>query len=367
MVTQPAGSFSRACLILVPWLTLSLGGCANLGYYAQSVRGQLEISAHSRPIAQVLNDAGADAAIKERLRLVLALREFAVTALALPDNGSYRAYADLGRAFAVWNVFATPELSLRPVHSCFLIVGCLNYRGYFREADARAYADDLRRAGDDVHVGGVVAYSTLGWFDDPVLDTMLRWDDAHLAKFLFHELAHQKLYIKDDSDYNEAFATAVAEEGWRRWREARRLPAGDDSELQYEAEVIRLVLATKGRLEALYSSPSSAGEKRRRKKQIFEDLRADYDNLREHWGGRYDAYDRWMRGELNNAKIMAVATYHGLIPAFTALLSAAGDDLPRFYALAAKVGHLPPEERAACMEQLRRSSADGLSHCKNIN
>lgn len=357
---QQSVIFSIICGLMM----LGLSGCANLGYYAQSLRGQWEVSTRSQPIARILNDTSVDESIKDRLRQVLVLREFAVTALKLPDNGSYRAYADLGRPFVVWNVFATPEFSLQPVRSCFPIVGCLSYRGYFHEADARVYADELHRRGNDVYVGGVVAYSTLGWFDDPVLNTMLNWDDAHLAKFLFHELAHQKLYVRDDSAYNEAFATAVAEEGWRRWQEAHHLPASGNPELEYETEVIHLVLATQARLETLYASTLADAEKRHAKKLIFDALRAAYDALRQHWQGRFDAYDRWMHGDLNNAKIMAVATYHDLIPAFAALIAAAGGDLPRFYALAAEVGRLPPAARAACLEGLRQSGTSGLRHCK---
>ncbi|HTT07707.1 MAG TPA: aminopeptidase [Gammaproteobacteria bacterium] len=369
MVTQRAITFMHSDLVKslnTALLTLGLSGCANLGYYAQSLHGQWEVSVHSRPIAQILQDACTDEATKEKLRQVLVLRKFAVTALALPDNDSYRAYADLDRPYVVWNVFATPELSLQPVRSCFLVVGCLSYRGYFQEADARAYADELRRAGDDVHVGGVVAYSTLGWFDDPVLNTMLKWDDAHMAKFLFHELAHQKLYVRDDSAFNEAFATAVAEEGWRRWQDAHHMAANGNAELAYETGVIHLVLATKGELETLYDSALTVEEKRRAKKEIFNALRADYDVLRQRWEGRYDAYDHWMHGDLNNAKIMAVATYHDLIPAFTTLLAVARGDLPRFYALAATVGRLPPKERSACLEALRQSGT-GISHCKMAN
>ncbi len=344
-------------------LALSLNGCANLGYYAQSLRGQWEVSTRSRPIVQILNDASVSAATKDRLRQVLVFREFAVTALALPDNGSYRAYADLARPYVVWNVFATPEFSLQPVHSCFPIVGCLSYRGYFHEADARLYADELHHDGNDVYVGGVVAYSTLGWFDDPVLNTMLNWDDAHLAKFLFHELAHQKLYVRDDSAYNEAFATAVAEAGWRRWQDAHHLPANGNLELEYETEVIHLVLATKARLETLYASTLAAAEKRRAKKEIFDALRADYDTLRQRWQGRYDAYDRWMHGDLNNAKILAVATYHDLIPVFTNLLTVAGGDLSRFYDLVTAVGRLPPDTRMACLDGLRQARTN-ITHCK---
>ncbi len=341
----------------------SLSGCANLPYYAQSVRGQLQIFERERPIATVLDDPAVSERVKAKLRQVRKFRRFAVSALALPDNGSYRQYADLQRPFVVWNVFATPELSLTPVKSCFLFVGCLNYRGYFHEADARTFAEKLHDAGDDVFVGGVPAYSTLGWFDDPVLNTMLRWDDGRIARFIFHELAHQRLYIRDDSDFNEAFATAVADEGWRRWLKA----SGDATmrtraESGHDAQFTQLLLQTRSRLKSIYHSGRSDVSKRAAKAAAFKQLLSDYGALRRQWGSD-KGYDHWMHHDLNNAMIIAVSTYRADVPAFKALLAVAGGDMARFYRLSAEVGGLPLKARRHCLDGLIRSGAAYLDAC----
>ncbi|MDD5330670.1 MAG: aminopeptidase, partial [Sulfuricella sp.] len=188
---------------------LFISGCANLGYYSQAVGGHLHVMNAAHPIRDVLQDPAADPELKHQLEDVAAIREFASRELALPDNNSYRAYADLGRPYVVWNVFAAPEFSVEPEKWCMAFVGCVNYRGYYDRADADRYADALRHRGLDAFVGGITAYSTLGLFDDPVLNTFLRLGDTEVARTLFHELAHQRLYVKGDSVFNESFATTV--------------------------------------------------------------------------------------------------------------------------------------------------------------
>ena len=194
-----------------------LGGCTNLGYYYQAVEGQMQIWHRSRPIKQVIDDAQTPAQIRERLELVLRVRDFASAELALPDNGSYRKYADVERPFVVWNAFAAGEFSVAPKEWCFLFAGCVGYRGYFSQAGAERFAEDLKRQGLDVFVAGIPAYSTLGWFDDPVLNTVVRYPDAQLAQLIFHELAHQVFYVAGDTMFNESFAVAVELEGVDRW------------------------------------------------------------------------------------------------------------------------------------------------------
>ena len=341
----------------------ALSGCANLPYYAQSIQGQMQIFERERPIDAVLADPSVPGRIKAKLREVARFRQFAVSELALPDNGSYQKYADLERPFVVWNVFATPELSLTPVKSCFLVVGCLNYRGYFHESAAQGFARRRRDAGDDVFLGGVAAYSTLGWFDDPVLNTMLRWDDGRLARFIFHELAHQRLYIRDDSDFNEAFATAVADEGWRRWLRASGDTVGrSQGQSAYDAEFTGLLLRTRARLTSIYHSGLSVPDKRAAKVVVFKQLLADYEVLRRQWGADH-GYDRWMHSDLNNAKLAAVSTYHADVPAFKALLAAAKGSMPDFYRLSAAVGGLPPALRHRCLSGLIRSGPAYLDAC----
>lgn len=328
-------------------------------YYAQSVTGQLEVLAKRRPIATAAEDPGEPAEIRAQLRRVQQMREFAVSSLGLPDNGSYRSYTDLKRRFVIYNVFATPELSLTPVRSCFPVVGCLDYRGYFSERMARRRAAQLKAGGMDVYVGGVAAYSTLGWFDDPVLNTMLDWDEAQLAKFLFHELAHQRLYVKNDTAFNEAFAETVAEVGLERWLTARLTHDEADrlrTEEEREKEFVRLILETRSELESLYDSAAEGAAKREGKRAALDRFRARYTEMRRGWGGDR-SYDSWAYGDLNNAKFIAVATYHDAVPAFRALLALSGGNLPRFYEQAARLGQFPEAQRGACLSQLAAADA----------
>ena len=332
------------------------GGCTNVGYYSQSVRGHLKLMAAREPIDELVADAETPEALKARLVRVLDARDFAVTELKLPDNGSYRSYADLGRPYVLWNVVAAPEFSVDPESWCFLFVGCVSYRGYFDEADARAFAADLDEEGLDTYVGGVAAYSTLGRFADPVLNTMMHGDDGAVAALLFHELAHQRLYVKDDSAFNEAFATVVEEEGLRRW--VARQP--DEGLLtSYRQRVARTqdfaqaLSTTRQRLALLYDRELSHDAMRAGKAAEFERLRATYGTLKEGWGG-YDGYDRWFAQDLNNAHLAAVATYHRLVPAFRALLVQADHDIERFYALADELGELPHETRHERLDALLR-------------
>src|SRR4051812_10885006 len=204
--------------ILLALSASSLCGC----YLIQAATGQMQIVSKRQPIAEVIRDPATSEKLKARLEYVAAARDFASRELGLPDNESYRSYADLGRPYVVWNVFAAPEFSVEPRQWCFPIAGCVVYRGYFSEAAAQRYARKLRRRGDDVAVGGVAAYSTLGHFKDPVLSTMLGWSDAQLAATLFHELAHQVVYVPGDSQFNESFATVVEEAGLERWLAARQ-------------------------------------------------------------------------------------------------------------------------------------------------
>lgn len=347
---------------------LGLQACSTLGYYGQSVTGQLEVLAKRRPIEAAAEDPGESAERRAQLRRLQQMREFAVSSLGLPDNGSYRSYADLGRRFVIYNVFAAPELSFTPVRSCFPVVGCLDYRGYFNERMARRHAARLQARGMDVYVGGVAAYSTLGWFDDPVLNSMLEWDEAQLAKFLFHELAHQRLYVKDDTSFNEAFAETVAEVGLERWLAARVAPDVADRlrrEEDREKEFVRLILETRRELESLYGSAAAESAKRQGKHAAHDRFRSRYTELRRRWHGDR-SFDSWAYGDLNNAKFNAVATYRDTVPAFRALLALCGGDLSRFYEGASRLGQLPPSQRSTCLSQLEAAGADLAGACATL-
>jgi predicted aminopeptidase len=325
-----------------------LGGCTNLGYYYQAVEGQMQIWHRSRPIKQVIDDAQTPAQIRERLELVLRVRDFATAELALPDNGSYRKYADVERPFVVWNVFAAGEFSVAPREWCFLFAGCVGYRGYFSQAGAERFAADLKRQGLDVFVAGIPAYSTLGWFDDPVLNTVVRYPDAQLAQLIFHELAHQVVYVPGDTVFNESFAVAVELEGVDRWLardgDAAKRAAFDLYE-QRKGAFIDLVMKYRDGLKALYATAIPDAEKRREKAETFAAMKAQYLTLKASWGG-YAGYDRFFATELNNAHLVPVATYSELVPGFRRLLAENGGDFKRFYAAVKELGKLSRTERA---------------------
>jgi len=325
---------------------LLLTACATAEYYWQGIAGQVDLLARAQPIPEVLQGMQ-DPVVKRKLEQVLAIREYASRELALPDNASYRRYTELSRRFVLWNVFATPAFSLTPRQWCFPIAGCVNYRGYFAEADARAEAARLAANGDDVHIGGVPAYSTLGYFSDPMLSTFIRYPDTEIARLIFHELAHQITYAKDDTVFNESFAVTVEEEGLRRWLAAQHDPDLDRQfavSERYREGFFALVGRTRAKLEALYASSASDDAKQAGKTAAFDAMRADYAALKQTWGG-YSAYDYWFAQGPNNAGLAAVGLYTQKVPQFQALLAAEGGDLPRFYARVKALAALPKAER----------------------
>jgi predicted aminopeptidase len=333
-----------ARLLTIAAAVLPLTGC----YLMQAATGQMEIASQRKPIAEVLADASTPPQLRTRLEYVAAARDFASRELRLPDNDSYRSYADLGRPYVVWNVFAAPEFSVEPRRWCFPIAGCVVYRGYFSEAAAQRYARRLRLRGYDAAIGGVAAYSTLGHFEDPVLSTMLGWSDAQLAATLFHELAHQVVYVPGDSEFNESFATVVEEAGLERWLTERRRSqelVAWQQQRERHAQFIALLLKTRDELRKLYESDLSQDEKRSRKQYEFGELKLEYARLRQQWNG-YSGYDRWFDRTLNNAHLVSAATYYGCVPGLQRVLSEAGGDLPRFYEAAKQLARLDKDVRA---------------------
>jgi predicted aminopeptidase len=326
-------------------VTASAGGC----YLLQSAQGQLELMSKRKPIARVITDPGTPQALKSRLESVAEIRQFAIRELGLPDNGSYRSYADVGRPYVVWNVVAAPEFSVEPKEWCYPIVGCVAYRGYFVERRARKFAAKLAAAGFDVAVGGVAAYSTLGHFDDPILNTMVGWDDVELAAIIFHELTHQMIYLANDADFNEALATTVEEEGVRRWLTSL---GRDDDLKRYRLEqerylaVVALLNSTRTELRALYASGVDRNLKRQRKAAAFAALRARYASLKLEWGG-HAPFDAWFDGDVNNAYLASVATYYDCVPGFKRELAAVGGDLPAFYRRVRELAKLDQSTRDA--------------------
>ena len=392
---------------IAPWAApvlaaLTLSGCASLDYYWQSVSGHLEVMRAARSVDEWLADPKAEAPLKQRLLLARQLREFAVTQLHLPDEASYQRYADIGRPYVVWNLVAAPELSLKASTWCFPVAGCVAYRGYFREADARAFAASQREAGLDVHVYGVPAYSTLGWMNwaggDPLLSSFLHQGESELARLLFHEMAHQVVYAKDDTSFNESFATAVERIGLRQWQSRRASePAGTGFDVAQRlgldalaetrrAEFRALILQTRATLVKLYAAlpvepsfpaaPMGAGlpegaaqgvsQAREAKRMAFQSMRERYEQLRAKWlqsaaqlapssalaqPASLLARDRWMQ-EVNNASLAAMASYDAWVPAFERLFEQEGRDWRRFYAAVRALAELPKEQREAALRAL---------------
>jgi predicted aminopeptidase len=354
---MPIALLDRRARSLVPLLLgLLLNGCASLDYYAQVSRGQLALLAARQPVAEVLADPAADPELKRRLALAQQARSFASAELGLPDNRSYRLYADLQRPYVVWNVFATPELSLAPLTHCFPVAGCVAYRGFYQQGRARGAAALLQGEGLDTYVAGIEAYSTLGWFADPILNTMLRWDDQRLAAVIFHELAHQQLYVADDTAFNESFASFVEQQGLRQWRATRGLAPDDAREEAMRRQFTELILASRERLQTLYEGSFGDAHKRAGKAAEFVRLRTEYRALRDsQWGGdrRYDA---WVMAPLNNAKLLPFGLYDRWVPAFAALFRQAGGDWAEFYRRAAELGELPQDERERALAALAEAN-----------
>ena len=333
-------SSTRAC----PWyrstlltvLSILISACADVRYLAHVTHGQAQLVRERRPLDQVIAAPTTDARLAERLTLARDARRFASQRLDLPDNRSYTSYVDLHRPYVVWNVFAAPRYSVEPVLHCFPIAGCVPYRGYFDETRAKAEAARLQTEGDDVFVGGVAAYSTLGWFADPILSSMLRWDDDELAGTIFHELAHQLIYVKDDTAFNESFASFVQQQGLREWRAALGLPPLDEQRERRSDEFVHLVLDLRGRLRALYANALGSEKMEAAKQQAFEEFRARYRQWRDAQWREPDAAERardaFVEGPLNNASLLPFGLYDQWVPAFAALFREADGDWAKFYA-----------------------------------
>jgi predicted aminopeptidase len=319
------------------------GGC----YLLQSAEGQLALMSKREPISTVIDAPSTPTKLRTQLKSVTAIRNFASHELGLPDNGSYRKYADIGRPYVVWNVVAAPEFSVEPKRWCFPIVGCVGYRGYFVEARARKFAAGLHAEGYDVVVGGVAAYSTLGHFDDPILSTMVGWNDVELASIIFHELTHQLLYVRNDASFNEALATTVEEEGVRRWLDSqgREKDLSDHLLLQKRyLEVIALMSTTRDKLRELYAAGLPPPLMRERKRRTFEALRESYGALRTQWGG-HAPFDAWFAQDINNAHLASIATYFACVPGFERELKAVGGNLPAFYTRVRELAKLDRHRR----------------------
>lgn len=347
---------SLAAMVLAAAL---LSACSTMEYYGQAIGGQLEIANRAEPIDALLAQPQTPARLRAQLERALEIRRFASAQLGLPDNNSYRRYADLGRPYAVWNVFAAPALSIAPKQWCFLMVGCVAYRGYFERAQAERFAAELTAEGFDVYIAGIPAFSTLGWFADPVLNTFVNQSELNVAALVFHELAHQQLYVKDDSAFNESFATVVELEGVRRWAVQRDETNAFDRFLasrQRREQFATLVLSYRERLGAIYQSEWTQARKLAAKAATIAEMKRAYGKLKADWGG-WDGYDAWFEKPINNAQLASVGLYHEHVAALQRLLANNAGDLPAFYHAAAVLADTPRKERNRQLATLSAGSA----------
>jgi len=341
-------------LILVMGLVSGLAGCTTVSYYTQSLNGHLQIMAARQNVERLIYEASTPEPLRAQLVAAREIRRFASDELDLPDNASYRSYVDIGRDYVTWAVFAAPEFSLRPRVWCFPVFGCVPYRGYFLRETAIKTARELQNEGLDVHVSGITAYSTLGWSRDPLLSTMFDGDRTYLAALVFHELAHQRVYVNNDTAFNEAFAVAVETTGVKAWLRA----AGDkiglrryETGLKRSADFVALVAKTRAELAWLYGKSGTVESKRAAKSAAIKRLRLRYRQMRdEHWDG-YHGYDRWFASPINNAKLAATSVYSDLVPAFVRLFELCASDYPRFYAEVGRIGALDKAERTRALAE----------------
>lgn len=347
--------------LLIFATVLIISGCSTLSYYSGIIQGHFEIISQQQSIDELLDDPTTSDQLRQKLALAKAARQFAASNLYLPDNDSYKTYVDIGRNRVTWNVVAVPALSLSAKTWCYPIAGCVSYKGYYSNEAAKSYEKQLADENYDTTINGSAAYSTLGWFDDPVLNTMLQWREAHLIGVIFHELAHQQLYIKDDSTFNESFASFVQQEGVRRWYLAKGKPQAITKEAAHgkrKKQFLSLLKTTRDKLEILYNSKLADKQKHEQKRVYFTELRQQYISLKAgEWKG-YSGYDHWFDRDLNNANLVSVSTYHQHLPGFKALLQQSNEDLRVFYAAAEKLSQLPAKERS---EKLLEMAAPKLA------
>jgi predicted aminopeptidase len=327
-------------------IALVLSGCNSLSYYGQAISGHMDLVSRERPIDDMLKDNDTPDALKNKLKLALDARAFASEQIGLPNNDSYKSYADLGRPYAVWNVIATPHYSIETKQWCFLLVGCLSYRGYFAQQEAQALAEQLRTQGMDVIVSGAAAYSTLGWMDDPLLNTVVVRSDASMVGIIFHELAHQVVYVDGDSAFNEAFATAVEYEGLRRWYVMQK---NEQAYVQYRDKkaqqqmIYEQLETTRTQLNAIYQQDIPDAQKQRLKQQAFAELKSWYRDWRKTHS--YGGFDDWMDKDLNNAHLALIATYQEMVPEFLSALQSVDGNMNEFYELVKAMAPLDKNER----------------------
>ncbi len=357
-------------VLLLAVIVAAVCGCRTIGYYTQAVKGESQILANRKSIDKLIDDPHTPDDLRQKLQLVQRMRAFAKNSLALPVDGYYLKYSDVHRPYVVWNVQAAPQFSLQPKTWWYPVVGSLEYRGYFSERGATNYARHVRKKGYDVYVDGVEAYSTLGWFKDPVLNTFISRSEPDLAEVLFHELGHKRVFARGDTDFNEAYATTVGQEGARRWLKANgntNLLDKYETALARDNQFVHLILSTREKLEQIYGDtldndgkvkaaktpPLPPGQLKEQKQRVFAELRANYEALKASWGG-YQGYDEWFSRELNNAQLNTIANYYDYLPSFKRLLELNGGNLERFYEEVERLSKISKDERHQQLRDLAK-------------
>ncbi|MBF0154692.1 MAG: aminopeptidase [Magnetococcales bacterium] len=359
MLTQRHAGW-RAALPAVLWMLagLLLPGCDTARYYLQAVGGEIDLLTRRRPVVDLLADPATPASLRDRLTLAKAATNFATTNLSLTPTGSFQSYVDLSRPYAVWSVYATPALSLEPATWCFPIIGCITYRGYFSATDAHRSGRELANQGMDTYVAGTPAFSTLGWFDDPLLNTYINWPEPWLTGLIFHEMAHATVYIPGDTTFNESYAEAVGLIGTERWLQRsgkEQLLEKHHRHLRRRAQSLELIHKTRLLLGAVYTSQRSPESKQAVKVRILAATRAAYRRLVKSWGGESE-FARWFSDDLNNAQLIALTTYSQWVPAFLTLLAQENGSMEKFHQATRDLGSLPPDIRHARLRQLSHPS-----------
>jgi len=346
-------------IIIALFLLITLSACSTISYYGQSIQGQMSLLFNRENINDVLNNPDTPDNLKASLQQAVSIRQYASTRLSLPNNNSYLNYVDVKRPYVVWNVFAAPEFSLTPKSWCYPIVGCVSYRGYFSQDDAEQEASNLEKENLDVHVGGIAAYSTLGWFDDPLMNTMLHWKQRTLAGLIFHELSHQLIYIKNETSFNEAFSSSVERLGTIQWILETNSQQLNDylTYLQAQSDFRDLLLNTRQKLETLYKKSVDGTTKREQKQDIIKSLNLEYRELKTHWPENIH-FDSWFKKPINNARLTSSMTYLRDIPAFFQFFVEQKGQWPAFYEYVISLEDLNKEERDKLIEEKRLAKID---------
>ena len=343
-------------IIILIYTIILLSGCSSLQYYAEFASGQLDMISKERPINDVIRDDKTPDKIRQKLELIKKIKRFAIDELQLPDNGSYEGYVDLGREYVLWSVTATPELSMKPYQSCFLLVGCMNYRSYFEKEQAENFAAGLQKKGYETYIGGVAAFSTTGWLEDPVVSSMLSWSDTHLAGLVFHELTHQKYYVKGDTTFNESLAVFYQYYGIDRWLQKNGTEKSINGYKHYltrKGDFKALVISHRSWLQMVYKSALTPDNKRLMKGSVYKHLQESYKRLKaEKWQG-YRGYDLWFSKGLNNAKLALFSTYNLYVDSFNKIMEKqCNHSVSCFFSKVEQIGSMSKNERTSLMQSL---------------